>query len=303
MHMDQPSISRSFLKAKQLATGTKLFRLGAAPLKYLIGVGYTKLIYPILHKPLSAVAHTFFGKRLNVDLPAGLDIYLTGTKTHTSELRLIQFLLAELKPGMTFIDVGAHVGFFAFLAQQLVGENGQVLAFEPTPRTFELLTTNCRKSQVEPVQAVVSDRDDASVSFYSFPTHQSEYNTIHAQQFEGKHWAKKRVEHQLPSIRLDKWLLTRTLLPDFIKIDVEGAEWQVIKGLALLLDQKKPVIIMEYVFSDLLVPEYDKAINWLVGKGYVLFLINEEGMLVKGQIKDLQGKKDSENVVLVPNDS
>jgi hypothetical protein len=52
-------------------------------------------------------------------------------------------LLSEwLRHGQTFVDVGAHVGYFTCLAARLVGPRGLVLAFEPQPRNYELLLAN-----------------------------------------------------------------------------------------------------------------------------------------------------------------
>src|SRR4051812_32772734 len=47
-----------------------------------------------------------------------------------------------LKPGMTFVDVGAHIGYFSRLAAKLVGEKGTVRAFEPVVENFPLLKSN-----------------------------------------------------------------------------------------------------------------------------------------------------------------
>lgn len=52
------------------------------------------------------------------------------------------FLELRMRPGMTFLDIGAHVGYFSVLAGRLVGPRGLVLAFEPDRRNYELLLAN-----------------------------------------------------------------------------------------------------------------------------------------------------------------
>jgi hypothetical protein len=52
------------------------------------------------------------------------------------------FLESRLRAGMTFLDLGAHIGYFSLVAGRLVGPRGLVLAFEPDPRNFELLLAN-----------------------------------------------------------------------------------------------------------------------------------------------------------------
>ena len=52
------------------------------------------------------------------------------------------FIRRRLAAGMTFVDVGAHVGYFSVLASRIVGETGQVFAVEVEPRNLELLRAN-----------------------------------------------------------------------------------------------------------------------------------------------------------------
>jgi hypothetical protein len=61
------------------------------------------------------------------------------------ELDVCALLERTLKPGMTFVDVGANIGYFSVLASKLVGSKGRVLAVEPDPRTVSLLRANLRR--------------------------------------------------------------------------------------------------------------------------------------------------------------
>lgn len=58
------------------------------------------------------------------------------------ELHLVRLLEARLGPGMAFLDVGAHIGYFTVLASTLVGPSGRVVAVEPDPASVELLRAN-----------------------------------------------------------------------------------------------------------------------------------------------------------------
>ena len=76
------------------------------------------------------------------------------------ELYETQLILARLEPGQVFIDVGANVGYYAVLAAQQVGSEGQVVAFEPAPENFALLEKNCTGlDQVRCVQAALAAED------------------------------------------------------------------------------------------------------------------------------------------------
>jgi FkbM family methyltransferase len=59
-----------------------------------------------------------------------------------------------LRPGDVCLDIGAHIGYFTLLASRLVGADGHVYAFEPTPATYEALCANLRRNDVQNVTAL-----------------------------------------------------------------------------------------------------------------------------------------------------
>ena len=85
-------------------------------------------------------AKTFFGRPMHVHLPdlVGVKLYQYGF----FEEGLTRALIEKLRPGDTFVDIGAHVGYFTLLASLLVGADGHVVSFEPTPRTRTELSAN-----------------------------------------------------------------------------------------------------------------------------------------------------------------
>src|SRR5215831_5359470 len=90
-------IERNLEKVEGLAKGSKAKRLLAHPPRYFYSVFYKKFIYPQTKKGLESTATTFFGAKMKVALPAAIDIYITGGKTHDSEIRLTRFLIKNLK--------------------------------------------------------------------------------------------------------------------------------------------------------------------------------------------------------------
>src|SRR5258707_5692240 len=81
----------------------------------------------------SVTAKTFFGRPMQVHLPdlVGVKLYQYGF----FEEGLTRALIERLQPGDTFVDIGAHVGYYSVLASLLVGAEGHVVSFQPTPRT------------------------------------------------------------------------------------------------------------------------------------------------------------------------
>ncbi len=183
-------------------------------------------------------------------LPSSTDIYLTGGKSHESEIRLAKFLINHLTDGDVFMDVGAHYGYFSLLASSIVGNSGKVYAFEASPTTYKVLKKNelnCKN--IKSFHLAVSDKN-TDLIFYEFPNLYSEYNTLHVNQFEKEDWfsAYKPRAIKVRSVLLSEFLSKNKMDdPKIIKIDVEGAEFSVINGLKSYLPGKSPLIVMEHL--------------------------------------------------------
>ncbi|MEM6699804.1 MAG: FkbM family methyltransferase [Bacteroidota bacterium] len=232
---------------EQLAQAGRWRRMLHRPVRYLGSLLWREVIYSKTKKGKVRVASTFFDISMQLLLPASMDIYLLGAKTHDSEIRLTRWLLQHLKEGHTFIDVGAHFGFFSLLASKLVGKNGKVFAFDAAPNTFQLLEKNTAPfTNITAIHSAVSNQKD-TLTFHEFPILYSEYNTLHPEQFQKEKWFEQNQarEVQVPSIRLDDYLTTNQLNPDCIKIDVEGAEEQVLEGLVEHLQRQSLKVITE----------------------------------------------------------
>lgn len=234
-------------KIEQLAQAGRWRRMLHRPVRYWSSLLWREVIYSKNKKGKLRTVATFFDVSMQLLLPASMDIYLLGAKTHDSEIRLTRWLLQNLKEGQTFVDVGAHFGFFSLLASKLVGQGGKVFAFEAAPNTFQLLQKNTASfSNITPIHSAVSDQEGRMI-FHEFPILYSEYNTLHPEQFQAEEWFKKNQASkvQVPSIRLDNYLVSHQLIPNCIKIDVEGAEEQVLNGLVENLREHSMTIITE----------------------------------------------------------
>ena len=156
-------------------------------------------------------------------------------------------LLCGLSSGAVFVDVGANIGYFTVVAASLVGEHGQVFAFEPDPSNFALLLENCEHnflhSRVHAVQAGLAAGNQKGSLYLS------EDNLGDHQVYPGKD-----DREQLDITLLDGSDYLRPKLKaeglsqiDLIKIDTQGSEYQVVKGLMPLLLELPcvPAILIE----------------------------------------------------------
>jgi FkbM family methyltransferase len=131
-------------------------------------------------------------------------------------------LVELLQPGMTFLDVGAHVGYYSVIAGKIVGPLGLVIAFEPEPRNFELLTANTWQNGLTNVVCfpwAVSDITGFVELYASGPN--TGDNRIFA---SGEALSRTPVR----SVALDSLSILRPPL-HVVKVDVQGAEEAVVR--------------------------------------------------------------------------
>jgi len=141
---------------------------------------------------------------------------------------LTALLGGYVKPGMSFLDIGAHVGYYACLAGRLVGPRGLVVAFEPSPRNFELLQANVWRNGLTNVVCfpwAVSAEPGFTQLYLS--AENSGDHRIYAHE-EGRATTTVRVA------ALDALEVLRPPV-DVVKIDVQGAEEDVFRGAERLL--------------------------------------------------------------------
>jgi FkbM family methyltransferase len=172
-------------------------------------------------------------------LPAKDFSYLDLEKTGGYEPYLTDHLFALLRPGMTLLDVGANLGLISLPAARLVGNDGQVIAFEASGRNAALLMRNAITNQIRNIDIYpvgLSDRNGAAVSRRQPYT--SNQRLFHEQELtEGS--------ELIPTVTLDGFLPPGTKV-DVAKIDVEGLEYRVLQGAQKLLADQHPHLYLEY---------------------------------------------------------
>jgi len=291
-------------RVERLANGSRLGRLLGAPGRYLFAIGLRRLRPAARQAGVARRARTFFGTEMTVLLPAGTDIYLTGGKTHDSEIRLARYLIRHLRPGAVLADVGAHFGYFSLLAARLVGPAGQVVAFEASAATFAVLAANVAAAPaVLARHAAVADHEQP-VTFYEFPALYNEYNALDVGQFAQQEWfaSHQPVPIQVPALRLDAVFGPAARPPDIIKIDVEGAELHVLRGATALLTRAAPAVVLEYLAPARHNEGHQQAAAALAVLGYQPHRITADGQLTPCPDVDdyLRGQGlDSDNFVFV----
>ncbi|MGW6310562.1 FkbM family methyltransferase [Streptomyces niveus] len=223
------------------ASSDMLVGLGRAYVRHVPGpLGKAPLLAQYLNPRLrdrarQRVVRSRFGARFTVDTRDLIQryIYMFGVW----EPHMTRWLQARLLPSDTFIDVGANIGYYSVLASGLVGEQGRVVAVEASPdfhqRLLEQVRLN-RRGNVRAINGAVAD-ERKKLTFVLASSANMGANSI--------------VPYDGPaesSFAVEAFPLGELLAPEeistarVIKIDVEGAEGAVVRGMILLLDKLRP---------------------------------------------------------------
>ena len=155
------------------------------------------------------------------------------------------------------IDVGANVGYYTCQLARCVGPTGRVLAFEPVEQTFELLSTNVRAFGAKNVTLFnVAASSSAAVVGMDIPTFsETGLDNFYQARLTG------RGEHPVLCIPLDGIPIPRAIR--LVKIDAEGHDLEVLKGMESLISRDRPVLIVE-------ASETGEIGDWLRERGYAI---------------------------------
>lgn len=153
----------------------------------------------------------------------------------------IRFVRSCITPEMTAVDIGANYGLYSTAIANQLGDKGKLYSFEPTPDTAQALRETIKENgldkKVELLETGLSDHA-GEASFYA--SKNAELNSLHAENAEGA----EKITISLDTLdacaeRLDWQNL------DFIKLDAEGEEINILKGGQTVLTEKSPLIMFE----------------------------------------------------------
>jgi FkbM family methyltransferase len=155
----------------------------------------------------------------------------------------LSYLRTIVKPSDLILDVGANIGEYTLFFSELVGKSGRVIAFEPDPINRELLQSNLQRNSIENalVEAwCISDRKGAETLFSrSFGSHESSIT-------RGSNGKRALQSIQVDSISLDEYCQEKGISPKGVKVDVEGAEELVLKGMKETIKRWRPWVLLEF---------------------------------------------------------
>ena len=153
-----------------------------------------------------------------------------------------------LAPGMTVLDVGASFGLFTIAAARAVAPAGRVFAFEPAPSTASALRVhvewNAVADRVEVVEAAASGSSGGETFWEQETSFVASLLEPAARQEETR-FETPVARRAVAALTLDDFCRTRRIEPDVLKVDVEGAESEVLRGARDLLARRKATLFLE----------------------------------------------------------
>lgn len=221
----------------------------------------------------TTIKHHYTGSKFSLNTYNHKGYWYHGANREANTIKIFQ---SWIKPGDYALEIGAHIGYFSTLYAHLVGKNGKVDVFEPSEKNAKYLEKNIKflpNNLGNIVTVVKKGAGDVNekLTFYIDPI--SGQNNSFVPEFEGfidsrENSADKSVqiiEETVEVITLDSYFDGSDRLPDFVKIDVEGFEWNVVQGFKDSIAKKKPAMMIE------IQADADKIFEFFYNLGYTIY--------------------------------
>jgi FkbM family methyltransferase len=182
----------------------------------------------------------------------------------------------EIKENDIILDIGANIGYYSLIFAQLTGKSGKVYSFEPDPTNFEILKKNILVNKHENVileNKAVSNKEGNLKLYLS-----TENNGMH--RIYPSKWCKDSID--INSIKIDNYFNIKKQKIDFVKLDIEGAEYDALLGMESIIQNNENIIIfIEFVPASL--EEHgtnpEDVLDFFINEGFKIFRINNETKL------------------------
>lgn len=215
-----------------------------------------------------SIRHHFTGNLFLLNSYKHKGYWYFGKKREQNSMKIFSEII---KPGMNVLEIGGHIGYLTTYYSSIVGPSGKVVVFEPGKNNLKYLYSNVKSSNAGNViiEELAAGNQNANMTFYLDPI-TGQNNTL-VKSFEGfeknrKFSAEPDTEYITDSVsvvRLDDYLKDK-VLPDFVKIDIEGYEWECIEGFMATIEDKRPILMIEVQANPDKIFSYFKSLNYKI---------------------------------------
>ena len=226
---------------------------------------------------------TRYGFYMSVDVSEWLGRHVFATGEY--EPATSRMLATCLRPGDTFLDIGANAGYFSLLAARIVGPTGKVVAFEPHPRMQKDYRHNVDLNHFQTIcdlKNVALSNSHGEAEFFAGPDQHPGVSSLRAPE-------RCSSTFNVPVATYDE-LIGPSERVDCLKIDVEGAECCVLEGMTNMLAAQLPIVVLEVTPSYL--AKFDRKVDildsLLTSLGYLWNVIGNERISKVAALRDVE---------------
>lgn len=211
----------------------------------------------------------FEGNKIYLDKKDTLGLSINGVYEEFET----EIIKNTIKKGDVVIDLGANIGYYTVLFAKLVGPTGKVYAFEPDPSNFSILKKNItinKYKNVIPINKAVSDKNGILKLFLANSKKGAHSTLIN--------YTNRKNHIDVETITLNKYFENYSKQINFIKMDIEGAEFLALKGMSKILkknDNLKLISEFSPFMINKLGGDYREYINLLYKNNFEVYEISE----------------------------
>jgi FkbM family methyltransferase len=227
--------------------------------------------FKLFNKVVCTINYNGFKLNLKIDDWIQENIFFLG-EYEKAELIALEH---HLKPGDTFLDLGANLGLYSLHASRFVGEKGKVISFEPFSVNYNALKEHIAINQLTNVclEKLAVGKETGTITMY-LDEKEGNLGMVTANYIEN---AREEV---VDIVSIDEYLdLNPIKSVDFIKIDIEGFEYPTLLGLENTLKKHRPTLLIEILEDEASAQNDEKVHVFLNGLGYTKNFISDNGAL------------------------
>lgn len=193
-------------------------------------------------KPREMILKTLYGFKLKINPALDKGVERSIFNTGTYEAGTLHAFDLLLKKGDVFIDVGSNIGLMAIYASQKVGTTGHIHSFEPEPKTYKILCENCDINKIKNItlnNIALGAKESKGIIYSNLDINRGAASLVRRDGTKGNEISISTLDNYLDSKRIPQVKL--------IKADIEGYEFEMLKGASKLLHSEyAPILCIEY---------------------------------------------------------
>ncbi|WP_316811419.1 FkbM family methyltransferase [Pedobacter heparinus] len=232
------------------------------------------------------INHHYTGKKLVLNSYYHKGYWYYGKKREETTMNQFKDII---KKGDFVLEIGGHIGYITTFFASLVGEKGRVLVFEPGSNNLPYLKKNIsyyNTSNIKIEEKGAGDHDGIETFFLDPLTGQ---NNSFVKDFDGFYINRQQsvereseyMDEKVEMMRLDSYFAGKSQLPNFVKIDVEGFELNVIKGFLETIKKNRPEFMIEIQKDESTIINLFKDLGYKIQNENSEEILNYEDYLLK----------------------